>query len=76
MAAHRAVNAPFKKNWNLTPINLFSHDLAVVTHLCEDLMVMQRGQTVEKIASKDLAASRVVNPYTRTLMKASSGFQR
>ena len=60
---------------NLTFI-MVSHDLAVVTHLCEDLMVMQRGQTVEKIASRDLAASRVVNLYTRTLMQASSGFQR
>lgn len=60
---------------NLTFI-MVSHDLAVVTHLCESLMVMQRGQTVEKIASADLAASRVVNPYTRTLMQASSGFQR
>ena len=47
-------------------------DPKLFPHLCEDLMVMQRGQTVEKIASKD----SVVNPYTRTLMQASSGFQR
>ena len=55
---------------------MVSHDLAVVTHLCERLMVMQRGQTVEMLDSQDLAASRVTNDYTRTLMKASVGFVR
>ena len=55
---------------------MVSHDLAVVTHLCERLMVMQRGQTVEMLASADLAASRVAQPYTRQLMQASTGFQR
>ena len=60
---------------NLTFI-MVSHDLAVVTHLCERLMVMQRGQTVEVLASSDLAARRVADPYTLSLMQASSGFQR
>ena len=55
---------------------MVSHDLAVVTHLCERLMVMQRGQTVEMVASADLAASRVSHPYTRNLMEASTGFRR
>lgn len=55
---------------------MVSHDLAVVTHLCERLMVMQRGQTVEVLASSDLAARRVAEPYTLSLMQASSGFQR
>ncbi|MDB5868257.1 MAG: transporter related protein [Polaromonas sp.] len=55
---------------------MVSHDLAVVTHLCERLMVMQRGQTVELLTSADLAASRVANPYTRSLMQASGGFRR
>ena len=55
---------------------MVSHDLAVVTHMCERLMVMQRGQTVELLASADLAASRVQNEYTRKLMIASSGFKR
>ena len=60
---------------NLTFI-MVSHDLAVVTHLCERLMVMQRGQTVEVLASSDLAARRVTEPYTLSLMQASSGFRR
>ena len=55
---------------------MVSHDLAVVTHMCERLMVMQRGQTVELISAADLAASRVINEYTRNLMEASSGFRR
>ncbi len=55
---------------------MVSHDLAVVTHMCERLMVMQRGQTVELLAGADLAASRVTNDYTRRLMVASKGFTR
>ena len=55
---------------------MVSHDLAVVTHMCERLMVMQRGQTVELLSAADLAASRVTNEYTRNLMIASTGFRR
>jgi len=55
---------------------MVSHDLAVVTHMCERLMVMQRGQTVELLSSADLAASRVQDEYTRKLMVASTGFRR
>ncbi|MBU3738406.1 MAG: ATP-binding cassette domain-containing protein, partial [Rhodoferax sp.] len=54
---------------------MVSHDLAVVTHLCDRLMVMQRGQTVECLSAADLAAQRVTHPYTRTLMHASAGFR-
>ena len=55
---------------------MVSHDLAVVTHLCERLVVMQRGRIVETLASADLAARRVQQGYTRTLMEASAGFVR
>ena len=55
---------------------MVSHDLAVVTHMCERLMVMQRGETVELVSSADLAASRVTHDYTRRLMEASIGFRR
>jgi peptide/nickel transport system ATP-binding protein len=55
---------------------MVSHDLAVVTHMCERLMVMQRGETVELVSSADLAASRVSHEYTRRLMEASIGFRR
>ena len=55
---------------------MVSHDLAVVTHLCERLMVMQRGRSVETLAAADLAARRVQQDYTRKLMQASEGFRR
>lgn len=64
-----------RRRRNLTFI-MVSHDLAVVTHLCERLMVMQRGQTVELLSAVDLAAHRVTEPYTLSLMHASSGFRR
>ena len=64
-----------RRRRNLTFI-MVSHDLAVVTHLCERLMVMQGGRTVELLASSDLAARRVAEPYTLALMQASSGFRR
>ncbi len=55
---------------------MVSHDLAVVTHLCERLLVMQRGRSVETVAAADLSAHRVQAPYTRSLMQASIGFSR
>ena len=55
---------------------LVSHDLAVVTHLCQRLLVMQRGRAVETVAAADLAAHRVRDSYTQSLMRASAGFRR
>ena len=55
---------------------MVSHDLAVVTHMCDRLMVMQHGQAVEQLASADLAAHRVTQDYTRSLLAASEGFRR
>jgi peptide/nickel transport system ATP-binding protein len=55
---------------------MVSHDLAVVTHLCTRLLVMQRGRAVETLDARDLAAHRTTAEYTRALMRASSGFVR
>jgi len=60
---------------NLTFV-MVSHDLAVVTHMCDRLMVMQSGRAVEELASDDLAARRVTQDYTRGLLTASEGFRR
>jgi len=55
---------------------MVSHDLAVVTHLCQRLMVMRRGRAVEMLAAEDLAAQRVQTDYTQQLMQAAAGFVR
>jgi peptide/nickel transport system ATP-binding protein len=55
---------------------LVSHDLGVVTHLCERVLVMQRGQSVELLDAADLARQHVAQDYTRRLMRACAGFQR
>jgi peptide/nickel transport system ATP-binding protein len=55
---------------------MVSHDLAVVTHMCERLMVMQHGEAVEQLTAADLASHAVTADYTRKLLKASEGFVR
>lgn len=55
---------------------MVSHDLAVVTHLCERLMVMQRGREVETLPAHALARGEVSQDYTRQLMQAAHGFRR
>jgi peptide/nickel transport system ATP-binding protein len=55
---------------------MVSHDLAVITHMCDRLMVMQDGEEVERLSAPDLAAHRVEKPYTRNLLAASEGFRR
>jgi peptide/nickel transport system ATP-binding protein len=55
---------------------MVSHDLGVLTDLCQRLMVMQRGRAVVFVAADDLAAQRVAAGYTKSLMRASAGFSR
>ncbi|MBB4567853.1 ABC transporter ATP-binding protein [Rhizobium leucaenae] len=55
---------------------MVSHDLGVVTHMCERLVVMQNGAVVERLSAKELAAGDVRQDYTRNLMVASKGFVR
>ena len=60
---------------NLTFL-MVSHDLAIVTHMCARLTVMQNGEEVERLSAGDLAAHRVTRDYTRNLLRASAGFAR
>ena len=64
-----------RKDRNLTFV-MVSHDLGVVTHMCERLAVMRNGAVVERLSAKDLAAGTVEEGYTRNLMIASKGFVR
>jgi peptide/nickel transport system ATP-binding protein len=45
-----------------------SHDLSVVEAICDEIVVMYRGQKVEQIASTGLAAPQ--HPYTRLLFSS------
>ena len=55
---------------------IVSHDLAVVTHLCDRLMVMQGGKAVEMLSAVDLIQNKTLHPYPMRLMTASKGFHR
>ena len=64
-----------RKEHGLTFI-MVSHDLGVITHMCDRLAVMQQGKVVETLNSADLAEGKVEKDYTRHLMTASRGFIR
>src|SRR3712207_3982557 len=55
---------------------LVSHDLAVVAHLCERLLVMRHGEAVEETTSAALRSGEASNAYTQSLIHASQGFTR
>lgn len=55
---------------------MVSHDLAVVAHLCEQVLVMQSGRMVEQLDASALAAGRATQGYTQTLLVAARGFMR
>ncbi|MER8828294.1 ABC transporter ATP-binding protein [Mesorhizobium sp. M0938] len=55
---------------------MVSHDLAIITHMCERLMVMQNGEAVENLTASQLVGHRVTKDYTRNLLRASEGFVR
>jgi peptide/nickel transport system ATP-binding protein len=64
-----------RRDRNLTFL-MVSHDLGVVTHMCERLAVMKSGRVVERLSSGDLARGKVSENYTKDLMVASKGFVR
>lgn len=55
---------------------LVSHDLAVVSHMCETISVMNRGATVEIIDREQLQSGELQERYTRQLLVASKGYDR
>jgi peptide/nickel transport system ATP-binding protein len=51
---------------------MVSHDLAVIDHMTDRLLVMQHGAAVEELARADLAAARMQTDYARSLFAASA----
>jgi len=55
---------------------LVTHNLAVVSQMCDQLIVMNRGRIVEEMAVDALMAGRTSHPYTTQLLQASRGYDR
>ena len=55
---------------------MVSHDLAVIDHMCERLLVMRGGEAVEALDRSSLADRKVRSDYTRALLTASEGYVR
>ncbi|WP_293807580.1 ABC transporter ATP-binding protein [uncultured Bosea sp.] len=54
---------------------MVSHDLAVVTHLCERVAMMSEGRILEEMSAADVRAGRAHQPYTREFLEASVGYR-
>jgi len=54
---------------------MVSHDLAVVTHLCERVAMMSEGRILEEMSADDVRAGRAREPYTREFLDASTGYR-
>jgi peptide/nickel transport system ATP-binding protein len=64
-----------RSEYNLT-ILLVSHNLAVVSHMCDRMSVMNRGRIVENLSVGQLREEIVTDPYTVELLTAAKGFDR
>lgn len=50
---------------------LVSHDMAVISYMCERLMVMRNAAPVETLSREQLRAGNVTDAYSRELLAAS-----
>ncbi|KQR30813.1 ABC transporter ATP-binding protein [Agrobacterium tumefaciens] len=64
-----------RKDRNLTFV-MVSHDLGVISHMCDRLAVMKSGKIVESMNVHQLETREFSADYTRQLMVASEGFRR
>jgi peptide/nickel transport system ATP-binding protein len=65
----------FRRGRGLTYI-LVSHNLAVVSHMCERLAVMRLGRIVEGLEIEQLRAHKPSHAYTLQLFQAAQGYSR
>ena len=64
-----------RKDRGLTFV-MVSHDLGVVSHMCDRLAVMRKGEMVETVSVEALEKRAFSQDYTRQLLVASEGFRR
>jgi peptide/nickel transport system ATP-binding protein len=55
---------------------LVSHDLAVVSHMCDTVLVMKKGEVVEQLSRRQLQRGELQSRYTRQLLLAGQGYDR
>ena len=53
---------------------MVSHDLAVVSHLCRRIAVMNRGAIIEEMTDEQLRTGDLDHQYTRQLWVAAKGY--
>ena len=51
---------------------MVSHDLAVIDHMCDRVLVMQHGRAVEELTRDALAGAQMQTAYARSLFEASA----
>jgi peptide/nickel transport system ATP-binding protein len=51
---------------------MVSHDLAVIDHMCDRVLVMQHGRAVEELSREALAGAQMQTDYARSLFAASA----
>ncbi|MGO7976029.1 hypothetical protein ACC705_34210, partial [Rhizobium ruizarguesonis] len=50
---------------------LVSHDLAVIAHMCDRVLIMKNGCFVDELTKADLQAGTTHDAYARELFEAS-----
>ncbi|EJC83625.1 ABC-type dipeptide/oligopeptide/nickel transport system, ATPase component [Rhizobium leguminosarum bv. trifolii WSM2297] len=55
---------------------LVSHDLAVVSHMCSRVAIMEAGEIVEQVEIEALRRGAVEHPYSQRLLRASRMYGR
>ena len=55
---------------------LVTHDLSVISHMCDRLMIMNVGKIVEEMSAASLREHKTRHAYTEQLLHASLGYDR
>jgi peptide/nickel transport system ATP-binding protein len=64
-----------RNEYKLTYV-MVSHDLAVVSHMCSQIAVMQNGKIIEIMSVEDMRNMQPKADYTKHLLKSSMGYVR